>query len=208
MCLSPTSVTEFTMIATRYLIVSFSDRGRVAYDLLDTMNRMEHFQALGTLTMDGAEYNLNLIRRLRYNEVQVSNCVFHAMMGTETGTYGHQMWFRRHGCEVDMTFYEEQEANEAAIVDAAEAIEGAHILWDAMRAINNVIALPDEVVPDEVTEVTVGSSQETAIDLTEAGLIEHDGAIQAWPRMTEEQEDQLMNDTMGEWSVLDDEWNE
>ena len=119
---------------SRYMVVPYYDIGMVAYDTYETMNRIQYFIDNGNFRRAPAEANLALLEKIRWHEIHWSQVTFKEMLPlvslprNHPRTLGARFFFRSHGVKVDMSNYDRE--FESKLVEAVEAVEDAHNIWN------------------------------------------------------------------------------
>lgn len=123
------------MYLRRYCVTTNRDGAR-AYDLYETMNRQAYFRDNGRYRWDAATLNIETLMRIRSGEQNAMDARFYNPIDWNQGERLDRrhcvhpfFWFARHGVEVSMNVYDEQEWEIQAIEDATE-VEAAHALWN------------------------------------------------------------------------------
>lgn len=127
---SPTTVTMPYL--RRYAILT-NRQGARAFDLYATMNRIAYFRDNRTYRYDTSNWNLDILSQARSGEINLSDTIMYEMTYEDPLDAVERMsagiWFDIHGVRVDIGVYNEQEW-ELAAVEAADAVEHAHLLWN------------------------------------------------------------------------------
>lgn len=162
---SPVSVFDFptSMYPIRFIVFAYPDRGMVAFDLMETMNRIEYFRARGSYDHFSATENIKTLTKIRFGEIMATQARFYGskrVPWVQTPKYGGE-WFKKHGIEVDMMHYDEQEISDRDMIAALEAVE---------RGIANAVPIVglDEVPVPVGNVIPVGLDALRAFDAAEA----------------------------------------
>ncbi len=143
MCPSPNQVNQHpTMVyAIRFGIVEFYDRGVVAYDLYETMNRIEWGIQHNMYDIFGGAHNVGMLQRIRYGDIADQDAIFQDMGGGLWTSTGFKQFMRVYGVETDMNDYDEETfgMQMAQAADAAEAL---------LAAMEGTAALPIVITED------------------------------------------------------------
>lgn len=158
----PSSPTSVIMPTPRRFGLLVTGNVSKCYDFYGTMNAMEwHRQHSAGFHWDAAQLNIDSISRIRFGEMTMLNAAFYDPRGNPEVPPGqlrcmnNRAFWRLFGVEVPLENwsaqeFEESAAFEDAMVDAADAAEVAHALWNlwddgvASQAPTEEITLSDE----------------------------------------------------------------
>lgn len=129
------------MFGLRYVTFAYPDRGMVAFDLYETMNRQQWLVEQGRWPVWSGTRNVQTLSSCRYGDLQAPSAVFFGGTDQITRMFGGE-WFKTHGIAVDMRLYDNQIWEDRAMNEAHEQVESAFALWE----------LNHEDLSQEVTE--------------------------------------------------------
>lgn len=152
---SPTSVTMPYLL--RYTAM-FTNNNGVAYDLYETMNRMEYFKQGGQFRWDAAQRNIETIMAIREARTLAMDARFYKCYlplpgdGPSMVAYSDTRdFFRDHGVRVSMDTFVEQDQN--GVTDAVAAQEDAHLLWNTYEDFDEMSFNTMNLDDDEITQL-------------------------------------------------------
>ena len=125
---SPTSVTAFypEMIFRRFVTFNHG-RGPVAYDLFETLNRIQWLMDQGRIDLDYGERIKNKIMVIRYDD-NVDLTTMGIYDPSTTGSVwnnlmiGAESWFQLHGVRVAMENYDQERVDDRYFANAMVAL--------------------------------------------------------------------------------------
>lgn len=184
----PSSPTTVVMPPIRRFGLLVSGNTSKCYDYYGTMNAMEWHRNYSTMfSWDAAQLNIDSISRIRFGEATMMNAAFYDPRGNPEVPPGqlrcmpNRMFWQLFGVEVPLSNWSRQEFEESAefedaMVDAADAVEAAHALWNlwddgvASQAPTDEVTLSEEerealmnedigdVIPEEDSTAEAGTA--------------------------------------------------
>ena len=130
---SPVCVSEVNMFGLRYVTFAYPDRGMVAYDLYETMNRQQWLMDQGRWPYVSGHTNVQTLSSCRFGDLEAPSAIFFGGTDQITRQFGGE-WFRSHGIEVDMRLYDNQIWEDRAMNEAHEQLAAGFALWELNQA--------------------------------------------------------------------------
>ena len=152
---SPVCVSEVNMFGLRYVTFAYPDRGMVAYDLYETMNRQQWLVEQGRWPVWSGTRNVQTLSSCRYGDLEAPSAIFFGGTDQITRQFGGE-WFRSHGIEVDMRLYDNQIWEDRAMNEAHEQLSAGFALWEMNQELGELNQeddlLTQAMAPDEYGE--------------------------------------------------------
>lgn len=139
---NPDPIPYDTMYLIRFCVIDHGARtGRRAYDMYETMNRLAFFQQRELYRHDAVVFNIDLLERARSSDHLACNVMYQDPRKTINGIdctarppvyIEAEMFFENYGVRCETSCFEEErhELFDTAMVDAVEAQEDGHRLWN------------------------------------------------------------------------------
>jgi hypothetical protein len=154
----------------RYAIIT--DRhGQTAFDVYETMNRLEYFMGSGHFRVDAVLKNLETLSKIRAHELSPLDGSYfdpHFSEHVPVRYISPRGFWYNHGVKVGIRHFEEQEREfdfESAMVEAAIAVEDAHLLWNLYDDGAQDSTATDPITDEELSQL-MNEPIQVEVDLT------------------------------------------